>query len=416
MAEENNDKFTKRVREVLLVYSLLFWYGVITRLPFIYFVIHMRFQFDMDWVRIGFFVGSYQASRVITGIATVFLPPLATHFLGTAIALAGNMLVLISDTSDQIPFLLGTTIIGFAETLACMQTYLKGNYLSDLDLLGHKMKLQYAAVCIGVTFAFAFGGVVYQFAGIKGIAVFGTLAALMELLSLSAFVILEKDSNRTYDYTTDKDGCDSKDHTSSNETDTEKHGDSTSYSHEDPFVLPTSLLPRNGRNLIAYASDDEVSDYEPSEAGDDESQISASEEDKTKYEAAEPPSMTEEELKKMVDRFSSSGASPNYITYVLCFTFGMEAITIGYNLAVSPIYITEQFGRSTGVIGIMLAAGAAFGTLVSISMTLSKRGKRFMDRLLPDPNGFLFGMSGISVAVLLAAVPIFPVHLMGCFY
>jgi len=33
----------------------------------------------------------------------------------------------------------------------------------------------------------------------------------------------------------------------------------------------------------------------------------------------------------------TSEASANYINYILCVTFAMDSITIGYNLAISPM-------------------------------------------------------------------------------
>jgi len=114
-----------------------------------------------------------------------------------------------------------------------------------------------------------------------------------------------------------------------------------------------------------------------------------------------------------LDYFSKSGLPPNYLNWILCITFGMESITIGYNLAVSPIFIMTTFDRSTGVIGAMLAAGATIGTVISILVTLTTTGKALMRKYLPSPYNFFFALVGISISVFLAAVPSFPVHIVG---
>lgn len=121
-------------------------------------------------------------------------------------------------------------------------------------------------------------------------------------------------------------------------------------------------------------------------------------------------------LKSALNSFSDSGMGANYLSYVLCFTFGMEAVTIGYNLAVSPVYITEVFEQNTTVIGVLLAAGAAFGTLTSILISLSPKGKAVMESWLPSPWNILVALSGISASVLIAAVPVFPIHVVGLLF
>ncbi len=117
LQDMSDHHFLENVQKWNIIFSLPFWYGAITRLPFIYFVIHMRIQFELDWLLIGFYVGAYQATRVLTNIVAIWRPKLA-HVGGTLIGLAGNIIVLTNDTSDKIPFLAGTIIIGFSETMA----------------------------------------------------------------------------------------------------------------------------------------------------------------------------------------------------------------------------------------------------------------------------------------------------------
>jgi hypothetical protein len=82
----------------------------------------------------------------------------------------------------------------------------------------------------------------------------------------------------------------------------------------------------------------------------------------------------------------------------LCITFRVEAITIGYNLAISPIYITEQFGMDTATIGIILATDTGFGTLVSVMIALTKKGHTLVGKYLPSPYNLFVAMGdGITV-------------------
>lgn len=146
---EKNEGERKKLdtfESIVVIYLLPFFYGGITRLPFIFFVIHMKTQFLLDWIEIGLFVASYQAMRVVASIVTIPYPILA-HGLGTAIGLAGSITVLTSDKTEKLPFLLGTILIGLSESFAASQTYLKQSdlYMTNLELMRKKLKLQYVA-------------------------------------------------------------------------------------------------------------------------------------------------------------------------------------------------------------------------------------------------------------------------------
>ena len=116
----------RKIRLCFLFYALPFFYGAITRLPFIYFVIHMRFHFNLAWEEIGIFIGSSHAAQMVMNFAAMFLPKIS-HFVGTSLGLAGSILVLVKSNNDKKFFLLGTIAIGFSETLAASQTFLKNS-------------------------------------------------------------------------------------------------------------------------------------------------------------------------------------------------------------------------------------------------------------------------------------------------
>jgi len=354
------DKARTIPQEWLTVYAQPFFYGAITRLPFIYFVIHMRFSFELEWTIIGLFVGCYQAMRVVSSGVSIFFPRF-THIVGTMIGLGGNILVILSDTDQKANIIAGTVLVGCSETLAPMQKYLKCQFGSDIDALEHKLKLQYAAVMVGVTFAFGLGGFVYDFFGIMGVATFGIIMSTGELLSLGMFIYQEM-----------------------METDEED---------SDPKISNVRSILDNVEAAKTTRQEDPSTDGLSSLGPDAEAE--------------------DDPITVALDSFSASGMGANYLSYALCFTFGMEAITIGYNLAVSPVLITEVFEQNTTVIGALLASGAAFGTIVTISIAFSKQGNAMMEKSFPSPLNFLVAMVGISVAVLVAAIPVFPIHIVG---
>lgn len=73
-----------------------------------------------------------------------------------------------------------------------MQIYVKYEFGSDVKTLGYKLKLQYIFIQSGVSFAFFFGGMIYDYYGISGAALFGMGCSFMELLCLIAFVAIER--------------------------------------------------------------------------------------------------------------------------------------------------------------------------------------------------------------------------------
>ena len=118
-------------------------------------------------------------------------------------------------------------------------------------------------------------------------------------------------------------------------------------------------------------------------------------------------------LLEMVDLFSDSGFGANSLSYLLCVTIGMEAVANAFSLAISPLYITQQFEVNSSTVGLMLAAGAALGTILSSFVTLTETGKRLMKSKLPSPNNLIVSMGAIAVSVLIAAVPVFSIHIIG---
>ena len=338
-----------------ILYFMPFFYGAITRLPFIYYVIHLRRTFELSWDMVGVFVGCYQANRVITNSLSMFLPPKLVHFMGTAMAIAGNAVVFLSDETSKTPFIVGTAIIGFAETIACIQAYAKKYLSATHQEIKKAMQIQYAAVLVGVTMAFYAGGAIYQEYGIKGIAVFGLTLAVCEMISLVIFMYLSwKNEHAGF----------------------EKELVNETEETMDKIQLDT--------------------------VQEDEEQLEAVQEDKDQVLGA-----------TVLDQFNKSGVSANYVTYVIAFTFAVESITIGFNLAISPVYIMDQFDQDTKFIGLVFGFGALTGTLMTFVLSFSNSGKAFMKKYMPSPIDIYVAFVGIALSVFCAAIPNFPIHIAG---
>lgn len=167
----------------------------------------------------------------------------------------------------------------------------------------------------GVTFAFLLGGIVYDAYGIDGIAIFGIIMSACELLSLVVYLLLD-----------------------------------TFYPDE-----KSPNIDNDNASSPSTSSTDDCKKNSDIESPADDLQFS------------------EHEVKQALDSFSTSAIGASYINYVFLITFGVESITIGYNLAISPVFILEEFDKSATIIGITLAAGAAAGIYSSVSTSLFQR-------------------------------------------
>lgn len=75
--------------------------------------------------------------------------------------------------------------------------------------------------------------------------------------------------------------------------------------------------------------------------------------------------------------------------------------------------MVEEFGISTTVVGIILAAGGTGGCLFSIFVTLSKRGQSFLKAYFPSPLNIFAALGGVAVCAFIATIPVFPVYVAG---
>eukprot|EP00560_Eucampia_antarctica_P008289 CAMPEP_0197824906 /NCGR_PEP_ID=MMETSP1437-20131217/2097_1 /TAXON_ID=49252 ORGANISM="Eucampia antarctica, Strain CCMP1452" /NCGR_SAMPLE_ID=MMETSP1437 /ASSEMBLY_ACC=CAM_ASM_001096 /LENGTH=329 /DNA_ID=CAMNT_0043424711 /DNA_START=208 /DNA_END=1195 /DNA_ORIENTATION=+ len=169
-------KWASLIAEILVIGAMPFLYSTATRLPFIYFVIHLKNTFLLNWLTIGLCVASYHGTRIMT-IAVSMKYPKFAHLMGTLGGLAGYTIVFVSDKDSVIPFVIGTVMVGLSETISSMQIFAKEMYKLDPDRkkAQKRLKYQYSFVMAGQVFAYLIGGVVMTTKKVEGVAVVGII-------------------------------------------------------------------------------------------------------------------------------------------------------------------------------------------------------------------------------------------------
>ena len=387
--------------EFLVIGAMPFLYGCATRLPFIYFVIHLSQHFEMQWLTIGFCVGGYQGCRVITSSVSIFAPKFS-HFLGTAAGLAGYTIVYFSDKDIVAPFVAGTAIIGLSETMSSMQKYAKEMYKLSPDRKKTKimLKLQYASVMVGVVFAFSIGGIVYQRYYIHGVALFGMIIEGSALLVCLIYLGFFKDPAAAME--------------AARIADVEIEGEKVKFPVKIDAVTGDEAGEDNGEKVVPFLEPVPVT----GEAGDKEEKAvsflpAQSPTAKPAYESIRRRRSLDSLIMSINRTYNVSDIPATWVNWLLCMTFGIEALTIGYNLSIGPIFILNQFNQGTGVIGLLFAVGGAAGAIAATGVTCTEFGSNAMNKIASAPFNLCIAMFGIGVAVLVAAIPSFPVHVIG---
>ena len=243
------------------------------------------------------------------------------------------------------------------------------------------LKYQYAAVKCGVVFAFSIGGVVYQKYSINGVAMFGIIIEGSGLLALVVYyaALLHECSFQM----------------------SMQGGE-----HQDTDTLLATTVAAN-EDKVAFPIK-----REDSEVGSHEFERPSS-----PSESGEVRAFSNRRVTTMIDsangNYGTSDLPPTWVNYLVCVSFGIEALTIGYNLSIGPIFILNQFQKGTGIIGLLFAVGAASGTVVAVGTTCTEVGRNLMLKIASPPFDLCFAMGGIAVGVLVAAVPNFGVHVCG---
>ena len=374
------EDWSLRAAEILVIAVMPFLYGAQTRLVFIYFVIHLRENyFPNEWLPIGLYVGAYQACRVVTSALSIWFPIVA-HFFGTCAGLVGFTIVLVSDKDLEVPFVVGTAIVGLSETMSSMQKYGKDMYRLDPNRKKSQLKLkyQYAFVMLGVVFAFSIGGVVYEKVKINGVAIFGIGITGSSLLSFLLYVALPRKNIVPKD----------------------------EQALETPSVKEQNFSEENARRgEKRIRRDEEASEDEESARAGQEQIEPVADQEKTRRLST---------LINLTDAaYPTADLPATWINWLICCTFGIEALTIGYNLSIGPIFLLNEFKRKTTIIGILFAVGEVVGTTLAVGVTCTNLGRRIMQRIAKSPFDLCIAMCGIAVGVLVAAVLTFGAHIAG---
>ena len=475
---------TFQIIEIVVVAIMPFLYGAATRLPFIYYVIHLNDQFELDWLPIGLSVGAYQGCRAITSALAIYSPKMA-HLLGNSVGLFGFIVVYVSDDDSLAPFIAGTAVVGMSETMSCIQQYIKEIYKNHPDPKKSRLRMkdQYAFVMLGVVFTFLLGGFTYQYYDINGVAIFGIVLQSLSLIAYFLFLwLLEKtmqevmvndDEVTSLDVIKDK-NTDEEDsgngHFDSSQDSPEQVSKSTSMliisegDDEDDEVNDSIDKDRQGSNLSSPSKNngnehEEVEDkendnyvkdtqnYDDSNDVDDviiaedmikgKGTTSNTRENKSlniqlylEDERKEVPkerrrqsrlSSFASSLKKRLSslighahtQYTTCDLPATWVNWLLCFTFGIQALTIGFTLGIGPIFIRDEFDKGTDIIGILFSIGATFGSILAILVTCTSFGSILLMKIALPPFDLCFVMGGIAVGVFVACIPSFAVHVIG---
>ena len=445
----NNTSF---LAEVIVIALMPLLYGAATRLPFMYFVIHLSNHFILDWLPIGLSVAAYQGSRVLTSTLAIHFPDVS-HVLGTTVGLLGYVIVLVSDEDALAPFIAGTAIVGImSETMSSMQKYAKEMYKHhpDRKLSRLRIKFQYAFVMIGVMLGFLIGGFTYQYLDIiSGVAVFGITLEGMALVAFFVFLLFKNKATQEHPPHEDV--------TSSTKTnqfpikllneDEEDKGlvrteESLDDVESDPLASKNRKITRSVIELEHIAEENESVLFEDGELNDE---VASNEEEflgmiqenkEEERDSLKDPGTVIDDKKKgdrrmggrrrnsMIESisvmiktanltYSTCDLPPSWVNWLLCVTFGVEALTIGYTLGIGPIFILTEFNKGKDVIGVFFSIGAAFGSISAILVTCTSFGSSLLRRLAAPPFDLCFAMGGIAISVFIACVPTFAVHVIG---
>lgn len=512
------------VEEIIVIVTMPFLYGAATRLPFIYFVIHLTSQFDLDWLTIGLCVACYQGCRVISNIFAIKHPKLS-HMLGTSAGLAGYIAVFVVDKNLVLPFVLGTAIVGLSETMSPMQKYVKEIYDKDRKKAQVRIKYQYAFVMIGVVFSFFTGGFVYQYHSINGVAIFGMILESLALVTFFIYSLLlpvkevkgdsfffpstahsndEEDEETECKVLVDTSVFPIKYQHTMNEDDLEL--DKIFVADSDPtavvaqqertpepqkqaeegencrFIAFPMTTPRNHSPAASVTNKEEYDDLEmncpptmilaaakaslppKSNPTDRKGKIllldvifqhhppddptvattekvpqgeqDGEEEDKEENAGKDAsllvgsglcietsPVLLDSSSSHKINLdtlilsantdYSASDLPATWVNWLLCFTFGIQALTIGYTHGIGPIFLLTQFGAETGAIGVLFSAGSAFGTISAILVTCTSFGNKLLRRIVAPPFDLCFSLGGIAVGAFVTCVPNFAISAVG---
>eukprot|EP00584_Thalassiosira_punctigera_P018166 CAMPEP_0172575466 /NCGR_PEP_ID=MMETSP1067-20121228/137229_1 /TAXON_ID=265564 ORGANISM="Thalassiosira punctigera, Strain Tpunct2005C2" /NCGR_SAMPLE_ID=MMETSP1067 /ASSEMBLY_ACC=CAM_ASM_000444 /LENGTH=477 /DNA_ID=CAMNT_0013368117 /DNA_START=252 /DNA_END=1685 /DNA_ORIENTATION=- len=340
--------------------------------------------------------------------------------------------------------------------MSSMQKYAKEMYETETDpeKRNAKLKYQYGFVMFGVGFGFFVGGFVYQFYNINGVALFGVIVESLGLVALVLFFAVspkkeKEDKSKT---AAGLDAFDSTAHVSVDAPSSSCRVAGPTSSIESNINASEQILHQINNNDIPAAMGESepshqrdngsgtMADYPPGVTLDMDSM---SEEDHAQRLSLDftgkrdsPPRMS---LASMGQQFSSSSVTEGdhprklnhlikyadqhhttnetlpvtWVNWIMCISFGIEALTIGYNLSIGPIFMLEEFKKQTGIIGVMFAVGAGSGCAAAISVTCTSLGRKALGKIARSPFDICFAMAGIATGVFVAAVPSFPVHVCG---
>ena len=123
---------------------------------------------------------------------------------------------------------------------------------------------------------------------------------------------------------------------------------------------------------------------------------------------------TLDELIKNINKNHHTSKLPaTWVNWLLCLTFGIQALTIGFAYGIGPIYLKTEFGTETGEIGLLFSLGTMFGSISAIFFTCTKSGNKLLRSVIQSPFDLCFAMVGTAIGAVVVCVPSFAVSSLG---
>mmetsp|Transcript_30769 Transcript_30769/g.73281 ORF Transcript_30769/g.73281 Transcript_30769/m.73281 type:complete len:740 (+) Transcript_30769:390-2609(+) len=374
------------LRDVNLIFLMPFFFRVAVVPPFMYFVIELVQMYDAKMTTVGALNAGYNLSRLIAIIGSMWKPKLC-HVAGTVIGCTCYMLLIpFAQTSSIVLFSVCTIGIGLFDASGTVYIYSKEVYGNNMEKLRFAMSYQTATLGVAVVFGFLVGGIMLQYFGTRGVAVFGTIIGLVELSSLISYLIVPP-------------AIDSEAPPGNNSEMQEEYG----------MDFTASTIASTGRKSLEIQDGGKIRDSIVSEISSTDSTGTGKGSGFTRMSLVSAAT-NEAKKKELLDRYSvAKEVVPSTFTYMVAFILSFAAIMCSNLYSIGPLFIKEQFGISEGMIGIIFSMGSAAASLFTLA-ALSKKGREFQNKYLRSPYNIYFLLCLGTLTALGLMIPNYACH------
>jgi len=124
-------------------------------------------------------------------------------------------------------------------------------------------------------------------------------------------------------------------------------------------------------------------------------------------------SITSKLIKNANEKYSTCDIPATWVNWLLCVTFGIQALIIGYSLAIGPIFLQAIYNTEAGIVGVLFSAGAGTGCLITILITCTFTGKKLFRSVVASPFDLCFALAMITFSAFVVCVPVYTVSVVG---